>query len=120
MAKWANDSVLDALLDKVATANQLIVCDGQPTDRADALAKALASVTVDSGDFSKGNGDVNGRKLTVAQQSTISITATGDADHVALVDGSSLLYVTTVDSQTLTSGNTVTVPVWTVTVADPS
>lgn len=120
MAKWSNDSVLDAALDKVATSNQLIITNTQPADRAAALAAALASVSVSSGDFSKGNGTPNGRQLTIAQKSTISITASGSATHVCLVDGSNLLWVTTVDEQALTSGNTVTVPSWTVTFADPS
>lgn len=120
MAKWSNDSVLDALLDKIATATQLIVTSSQPADRAAALAAALASVTVDSGDFAKANGDVSGRKLTVAQQATLSVSATGSATHVCLVDGTTLLYVTTVTPQTLTSGNTVTVPAWDIEIADPS
>ena len=124
MAKWANDSVLDALLDKVATSTQLLVTTSQPASRTAALSAALASVTVDSGDFAKADGTPNGRKLTVSQQSNVPVTATGSATHVCLVDGSDLLYVTTVTSQTLTTGNTtgntVTVPAWTITVADPS
>lgn len=120
MAKFASDSVLDALLDKVATSTQLIVCTTQPADRAAALATQLASVTVDSGDFAKADATPNGRKLTVSAQSNLSVTSTGSAAHVALIDGTNLLYVTTVTAQTLTSGNTVTVPAWTITVADPS
>ena len=120
MAKWANDSVLDSLLDKVGTSTQLLVTTSQPASRAAALSAALASVTVDSGDFAKADGTPNGRKLTVSQQSNVPVTATGSATHVCLVDGSDLLYVTTVTSQTLTTGNTVTVPAWTITVADPS
>lgn len=120
MAKWANDSVLDAALNKISTANQIIVCAGQPTSRADALSKALASTSTSGGDFTKANGDVNGRKVTVAQKNTISITANGDADHVALVDSSDLLYVTTADTQALTTGNTVTLPSWSITFSSPS
>lgn len=120
MAKWANDSVLDALLDKVATSNQLLVTSTQPTTRANALSAALASTSVTSGDFAKADGTPNGRQVTVAQKASISVTATGNATHVALIDGSNLLYVTTVTSQSLTTGNTVTVPAWTITVADPS
>lgn len=120
MAKWANDSVLDALLDKVATANQLLVCSSQPASRATALSASLADVSVDGGDFAKAAGSPNGRKLTVSQQSNVPVDSTGSATHVALVDGSDLLYVTTVTAQTLTSGNTVTVPAWTITIADPS
>lgn len=118
MAKWANDSVLDALLDKIATSTQLIVTSTQPTTRANALSSALASVTVDGSDFTKSDGTPNGRRVTIAEQANVPVTATGSATHVALVDGSDLLFVTTVTAQTLTSGNTVTVPAWNVTVAD--
>ena len=121
MAKWANDSVLDALLDKVATSTQLLVTSSQPADRAAALSAALASTTVASGDFTKADStSPAGRKVTVAQKANINVSASGTATHVCLVDGTNLLYVTTVTSQALTSGNTVTVPAWTVTVSDPS
>lgn len=121
MAKWANDSVIDALLDKVATSTQLLVTTTQPADRAAALSAALASATMNSGQFTKADSSSPaGRRLTVAQQANINVTATGSATHVCLVDGTSLLYVTTVTAQTLTSGNTVTVPAWNITVADPS
>lgn len=121
MAKWANDSVLDALLDKVATSTQLLVCSTQPTTRANALSSALASVTVSSGDFSKADGDPDGRTLTIAQKANLDVTASGTGNHIALVDGSSLLYVTTVTNpQSLTSGNTVTVQSWNVRIGDPA
>lgn len=120
MAKWANDSVLDAPLDKIATATQIIVCAGQPTSRADALSKALAATTMSGADFTKGNGDVSGRKTSIAQKDTISITSDGTADHVVLVDSTDLLYVTIANDLSLTTGNTVTIPLWSVTFADPS
>lgn len=120
MAKWANDSVLDAPLDAVATSNQLIVTSSQPANRAAAISGALASISVDSGDFAKADGSPNGRKLTVAQQENISITSGGNATHVCLVDSSNLLIVTTVTSQALTSGNTLTVPSWEIRITDPS
>lgn len=120
MAKFANDSVLDALLDKIATGTQLLVTTTQPADRAAALAASLSSATLTSGSYAKSDGSPNGRRVTVAAQSNIAVTATGSATHVCIVDGTTLLYVTTVTAQTLTSGNTVTVPAWTITVADPS
>lgn len=119
MAKFANTVVLDALLDKVGTATQLLVTTTQPADRAAALTASLATATL-SGAFTKSAGTPNGRKTTVAQQANVSVTATGSATHVCLIDGTTLLYCTTVTAQTLTSGNTVTIPAWTITVADPS
>lgn len=121
MAKFASDAVLDSLLDKVATGTILTVCSAEPTSRAEAVTTyKLADVTVDSSDFSKANGDVSGRKVTIAQQEDVPVDSNGTATHVAICDGSDLLYVTTCTSQVLTSGNTVTVPAWKIEVSDPS
>lgn len=119
MAKFANTSVLDALLDKVGTATQLLVTSSQPATRAAALTAALATADL-SGAFSKSAGSPSGRKTTVAQQANVPVTATGSANHVCLIDGTDVLYVTTVTAQTLTSGNTVTIPAWTITIPNPS
>ena len=120
-AKWANDSVMDAALDKVATATMLRVCSGtdNPANRSAAVSATLASVAIDSADFTKSDG-TSGRKTTVAAQSGLAIAATGDATCVCLDDGTNLLYVTTCTAQTLTSGGTVTVPAWSVQFGDPS
>jgi len=118
MAKFTNDAVLDAALDKVATAVTLTVCSGQPANYAGIEAVALASAELTSGDFSKGDGDVSGRKVTVAARSGIEIDADGTATHVALDDGETLLVVTTCDSQALVSGGTVDVPAFDVEFAD--
>lgn len=123
-AKWANDDVMDAALAKVATATTLRVCSGasNPADRAAAVTATLASVALTpglgNGDFTAADGDVSGRKVTVAQQSDISISASGDATCVCLDDGTDLLYVTTSVTQTLTAGGTVTVPAWDIEFAD--
>lgn len=119
MAKYANPLVMDAALDKIATATNLLVCSSQPTDRTTALAAALANQSL-SGAFTKANGNVSGRKVTIAQQSNIAVATSGTATHVALIDGSILLLVTTCTSQALTAGNTVTVPAWKDEIADPS
>ena len=120
-SKWANDSVMDAALDEVATATMLRVCSGanNPADRAAAVAATLASIAVDGSDFVKSDG-TSGRKTTVGAQSGVAITVTGDATCICLDDGTSLLYVTTCTTQTLTSGGTVTVPAWAVSFGDPT
>ena len=120
MGKAVHDNVLDAMLDKIATATLLTVCSAQPTTLAEATTTyKLADVAVDASDFTKANGDVSGRKVTIAQQTAVPIDTTGTATHVALTDGSILLEVTTCTSQSLTSGGTVTVPAWDIEVADP-
>lgn len=124
MAKFAPDATLDTLPNKVATGTRLTVLSGQPTNFAGIAALLLASITVTAGsgngDFTVGDGDTNGRKVRVEQQANISISASGTATHVAIDDGTNLLYVTTCTSQALTSGGTVTVPAWDVEVADPT
>lgn len=124
MAKWANDNVMDAALDLVATATRMVVTSAQPANFAGIAAVALADVTLTAGDgngdYTIANGDTSGRKLTVAQQANITIDASGDATHVCLDDGSTLLYVTTCTTQTLTSGGTVTVPAFDIEIADPT
>lgn len=120
MSKWTNDSVLDAMLDKIATATILTVCSAQPTNRTEAVTTyKLADVVIDSSDFTKSNGDVSGRKITIAQQENIDVDATNTATQIALCDGTDVLYVTTCTPQVLTSGNKVTTPIWDIEVSDP-
>jgi hypothetical protein len=122
MAKSVANSVLDAALAKIATATTMTLCSQQPTTRTEAITTyKLADVTVDSGDFgSPADGDTSGRKMTVAAQSSVPVDATGDSNHVALCDGTELLYVTTHTGQTLTSGNTANIGTWDVEIADPA
>lgn len=123
MAKACSDAYMDAMLALIDDADTLTVCSAQPANVAGIAAVTLASVALTpgagNGDFTLANGDTNGRKLTVAQQAAIAITASGDATHVVIDDGTNL-YVTTCTSQTLTSGGTVTVPAWDIEVADPA
>jgi hypothetical protein len=121
MAKWTHDTVLDQPLDYLAAnAEQLLICAGQPTDRADALSKALADVAIDSSDFTKADGDVSGRKSTVGAQSGITVDTSGTADHLALISDSILLHVTTCDEQVLTQGNTCDTPAFDIEYGDPA
>lgn len=124
MAKAIPDAVLDVLLDEIATGTRMVVCSGEPANYAGIASVALAEATLTpgdgNGDFTIGNGDASGRKVTIAQQSDLSIDVSGDATHVSIDDGSSLLAVTTCTTQTLTSGGTVTVPAFDIEVSDPS
>lgn len=125
MAKFANDSVMDAALAKIATGVILTVCSAQPTTYAEAtstykLADVALTAGDGNGDFTIANGDTSGRKVTVAQQDDIPVDSTGTATHVAICDGSTVLLVTTCTSQALTAGNTVTVPAFDDEIADPS
>jgi len=124
MAKTVHDDVLDGAFDVLDQANLMIACSAQPTSRTEAVTTyALADVamTVNT-DYTKANGDVSGRKVTVAAKSTVLIDVSGTATHVALVDGTRLLYVTTCTTQALTANgtNTVNFPAWDIEIADPA
>jgi hypothetical protein len=124
MAKWANDAVMDAAFDYIDQSDKMTVCNAQPTTYTEANATfALADVamTPDT-DFTKANGDVSGRKVTVAAKSTVTVDTTGTATHIALIrtGDATLRYVTTCTSQALTAGNTVNIPAWDIEIADPT
>lgn len=124
MAKSISDPVLDAALAKIATCTRLMVCSGEPANFAGIAAVALADVVMTpgdgNGDYVISNGDTNGRKVRVQQQAAIPIDTTGTATHISLDDGTTLQAVTTCTSQALTSGGTVTVPVYDFEFADPT
>ena len=128
MAVFLSDTVLDAALDVIATADQLIICAGEPADYTDATTDsgsgghALGEVAVSSGDFTKADGDASGRKVTVAQKTGVTIDVSGTADHVALVDdgASVLLAVATITSQAVTATNTATINAFDIEIGDPS
>lgn len=124
MPKSVHNDVLDAALELVeSNCTRLTACNAQPTTFAEGNATfALADVTVDSSDFTVGDGDASGRKVAVAAQSAVPVDATGTATHVALLDvsNSRLLYVTTSTSQALTSGNSVNLPTFDIEIVDPT
>jgi len=123
MAKMIDDAVLDAALDKLATADAMVLCDTQPANHAGLAAVALATEVMVAGD---GNGDydiandVSGRKLTMVAQAAVDVDAAGDGDHVALDDGTTLLAVTTCSTQTVTTDDQVNFPEWKAGIADPT
>ena len=116
-----DDTVLDAALDKIITGTALHVCSGTPADRAAVLTNTLATVALDAGDFNKANGSTDGRKVTVAAQSGVSVTASGTPAHYCIIDGTRLLARTTVNpaSPALTSGSTTNIPAAEFEVGDP-
>lgn len=122
MAKSVHDDVLDGALNIIKNnVNIMTVCSAEPTSRTEAVTTyALGDVAMVTGDFTNANGDTSGRKTTVASKTGVTVDASGTATHVALCDGSRLLYVTTCTSQVLTSGNTITFPAWDVEIADPT
>ena len=130
MAKWTNDSVLDALLKFISGAaisndtdnnRNLSVDSDQPTTRTEAITTyKLATTTLTKVDDFTIADDTSGRKVTTAQKSGITVDTTGTATHVSICDLTNLLVVTTCTSQALTAGNTVTIPAFAISVSDPT
>ncbi|MBK8184723.1 MAG: hypothetical protein IPK79_13560 [Vampirovibrionales bacterium] len=123
MAKKVEDHFLDAYLNQLDNCTTLHVTSAEPANHAGIAAVTLANVTLTAGagngDYTIANGDTSGRKLTVAQQASISITGSGTATHVVLTDATNI-WMTTCTSQALTSGGTVTVNAFDVEIADPT
>lgn len=123
MGKASPDAVLDAALAKIATATRQTVCSAEPANFAGIAAVALSDAVLTAGDgngdFVIANGDVSGRKLTVGQQADVDVDTAGTGTHIALDDGSELLYVTTCTAQALSDTGTVTTPAWDIEIADP-
>lgn len=126
MAKLIPDAKLDEMLGTIADqCTRVTICSTQPTTYTEANATyALADVTVTAGagngDFTIGNGDTNGRKLTLLQQTGVTVDTSGTAAHIALLDvaGTELLAVTTCTSQSVTSGNTATINAFDIEISD--
>ena len=109
MAKLETSAMTDGGLTKMGTCTTISVCAGQPTNYANIATRMLATVGTLS--FTLAAGDVSGRKSTVGQKTSVSITNSGTADHVVIDDGTDYI-VTTCTSQALTAGGTVTIPAW--------
>lgn len=126
MGKLIPDAKLDEMLATIADqCTRVTICSTQPTTYTEGNSTyALADVTVTAGagngDFTIGNGDTNGRKLTLLQQTGVTIDASGTAAHIALLDvaGTELLAVTTCTSQSVTSGNTATINAFDIEISD--
>lgn len=122
MAKSLHNDVLDAPADVIDQADLMTVCSAEPTTRTEATTTfKLADVAMTPNtDYTKADGDVSGRKVTVAAKSGVTVDSSGTATHVALVDATRLLAVTTCTSQALTATNTMNFPAWKAEFADPT
>lgn len=123
MGKAVHNDVLDgALLVMRSSADKMVACSAEPVSFAEADgALKLAQAPMTPSDYALSDGVTSGRRLSVAEKSGAVATASGTANHVALLDtaGSRLLYVTTCAAQALSTGQTVTFGPWEVEIADP-
>ena len=117
MGKMVPISVIDKLLDKVATANLQVACSAQPTNRDDAVtAFSLAQVSLDTGDFTKETVNAK-RNLLIAEKADVAVDTSGSVSYITLCDDVSILAITTVNDEYLSSGDQYTFPAWTVNIS---
>ena len=108
MSKFIPLSIIDLQLG-LLEGDALHICSAQPTTFTEATTTYQLATFVVGADYTKANGDVSGRKNTLAALVGATIDNTGTATHAAvtLAAGSVLKQVTTTDSQLLTAGGTV-------------
>lgn len=99
------DTVYDASLDRASLAKTIHFFNGQPTSWADALSRSVGFAICNTTDFTKGDGDTSGRKLTYGGTTNISITRTSTIDHVGIIDSTDFLAATTHAVTAVTSGD---------------
>jgi hypothetical protein len=124
MSKWENDIILDQALNYIKNnVTQLCICRAQPMIYIEATTtyKLAIQTGLTSASFTgPADGTVNGRKITINTLTNIAVDLSGDAIYIALCSGDTLLFVTTCTLQTLTAGNTITIPAWKIEIADPT
>lgn len=124
MGKKADDTVLDALLNVIATATEMYLLNGEPLDRAAAIAGSVFSGgNVPTPGFGTIiNGTPDGRQLPVnaSNGNTSNANDGASCDHVSLCSATTQLAVTTCPAQVVNLGNTVNISAWDARVADPT
>lgn len=114
MAIYVLDASADAALTYTSSrVTALHVCSGDPTTRAEVLTQSLATAAFTGADVALANGPVDGRMSTYAAKANMTITANGTAATVALIDGTTLLEKTDIQTpQLLTAGGDVSTQAW--------
>lgn len=117
MSSLFADAAFSVLVNNVTL---MTITSGAPANASAATTGFLASVTGSAGIFTIAAA-TSGRQVTIAQITGASVTNTGTADHLNLLSGNSILYYgTTVTSQVLTAGNSLTVNSWVITIKNPN
>jgi hypothetical protein len=129
MAKTLANEVLDSALDYLKNnTTQIAICSAQPLSYAEATTlydggagkyRLALKTGLSASNFTGPVDDTSGRKLTANAITGLAVDATGTALFAAWCSGTVLLAVTTITSQALTLGNTLTVPAHKVSIADP-
>nr|DAX29070.1 MAG TPA: hypothetical protein [Caudoviricetes sp.] len=104
MTKWVNNSAWNALLAKINTANKVLILPRYINDYTTANNEKLGE-----GSYSPTSltfPTAGERVVTLPTVNGINIAKTGQADHIAYVNGSEVLFVTDITRQTVTQNGT--------------
>jgi len=87
-----------------------------------ALGKSTLTLSVNQGTYTTTTGLTSGRRLNITTQTTITLSETANANHLAIVSDtrSALLLVTTITSQAVTAGNTAATSSFNLEIRDPT
>ena len=100
MSKWMSDAAIEGGINFTQTMTLLSVLKTVATPVAGDLAgDTLASVAIDSGDFTEADGDSGGRKVTIAAQTGLTASASGNALHLVLSLSGVVHVITTITSK---------------------
>ena len=112
MSKSVPDSVMNKILDEIATCTQMDVTSdaGTPAN----LTNSLADVVMAGGDFTQAEGDAGAgsRKVTMGAKAGVTVDADGTPLHVVLSLAAVIKLVTTCTGPDLTTSSTVDFPTW--------
>lgn len=107
MGRYCHPDILNASLNYIRdNADKMVLCSQQPTTYAQAnTTYKLAEVSLSSGDFTVTSGLSSGRRVIVAEKSSVPVLADGTVSHWALVDTSTskLLFVSPASNVTVSS-----------------
>lgn len=130
---WANKLVADQGLNWLSTnAAKVCFCTTRPSNKADAtgledVAGVMCAITTDVqstlitalADSTWGSGL---RKVDISSTpAAVTVLSSGGIGHIAIIDGSTLQYVTTVaTTRNVTTADTITMGAWQIDIFDPS
>lgn len=124
MAAFLNDRVYDNGLSALTSeTTQLVICSTQPTTYTEAFTTYKLGTKTSPTVGSPGAGSPNGRQVTVSAITDGSISASGTANSLALIDTSNSRLLTSQllsSTQAVTSGNPFTLTSFTVRIPAPS
>lgn len=104
MTKWVNNSAWNALLAKINTANKVLILPSFTNDYNTANSQKLGEGSYATTALTfPASGE---RVVTLPAVNGINITKTGQAGHVAYVNGSEILFVTDIAGQSVVQGGT--------------